>query len=101
MDVVAEHPTGASGGAEVAREDIDRGGLTSAILPQETENPPPRDLKGEVLVDETLPVVVGQVAAFDDVFLHMEELRLLVLEMNIGQWPRLYLGIIKTRKSPR
>ena len=56
--------------AEIAREDIDRGGLAGAILPQETEDATPRDLEGEVLVDETLPVVVGQVVTLDDAILH-------------------------------
>ena len=70
LDVVAEHPTSASRRAEIARKDIDRGGLTGAILPQETEDATPRDLEGEVLVDETLPVVVGQVVTLDDAVLH-------------------------------
>ena len=52
-------------GPEVTAQDVDRGGLTGAVLTQKSEDPPARNLETQVFIDQPLPVIMGQVAAFD------------------------------------
>ena len=64
-DVFAEDQALAGTGPEVTAQDVDRGGLTGAVLTQKSEDPPARNLETQVFIDQPLPVIMGQVAAFD------------------------------------
>jgi hypothetical protein len=71
-DILAEDQTLSGARLEIAAQNVDGRGFSGAVFTQKSEDPPARNLETQVFVYQSLPVTMGEVAAFDDRIGHKE-----------------------------